>query len=393
QNLMSEEEFPRFLAQLRIPLPSSFRITGSRSHAKELKDLMVSKYFPGIENFVDDAGEVVQVPKPIPWYPDDLAWSYSASRTALKKSPQLATYHKFLVAETEVGNISRQEVVSMIPVLLLDVKPEHSVLDMCAAPGSKTAQIIEAIHANDEPIPSGLVVANDAEQARAYMLVRQTKRLQSPCLVVTNHEAQFLPFISLAGAPAVQAGPDAPATSSRVLRFDRILGDVPCSGDGTMRKNKLIWNSWKVGNGNGLHKLQLQILIRGIEMLKVGGQMVYSTCSFNPIENEAVVAAALRHCGGTCAIELVDASKRLPQLERRNGICTWKVMSGNGTWYSSWDDVPAERRAKLAPTMFAQEDNVSLGLDKCIRLYPHLQDTGGFFVAVIRKTGPFGKMD
>lgn len=89
----------------------------------------------------------------------------------IKKDPIFQTFHRWLVAETEVvginyicviknncrllsinymqGNISRQEAVSMIPPLLLDVKPNHWVLDMCAAPGSKTAQIIEAIHAND----------------------------------------------------------------------------------------------------------------------------------------------------------------------------------------------------------------------------------------------------
>jgi len=67
----------------------------------------------------------------------------------LKKASEFAEFHSWLVTETGVGNISRQEAVSMIPPLLLDVKPEHWVLDMCAAPGSKTAQLMEAIHAND----------------------------------------------------------------------------------------------------------------------------------------------------------------------------------------------------------------------------------------------------
>ena len=65
----------------------------------------------------------------------------------------MANFHRFLVSETEVGNISRQEAVSMIPVLLLDVQPNHYVLDTCASPGSKTAQILEAIHASDEALP------------------------------------------------------------------------------------------------------------------------------------------------------------------------------------------------------------------------------------------------
>lgn len=66
------------------------------------------------------------------------------------------------MAETETGSISRQEAVSMIPPLVLDVKPHHKVLDTCAAPGSKTSQIIEALHADaDGSIPSGFVIAND----------------------------------------------------------------------------------------------------------------------------------------------------------------------------------------------------------------------------------------
>jgi len=123
------------------------------------------------------------------------------------------------------GNISRQEAVSMIPPLLLDVKPHHWVLDMCAAPGSKTAQLIEAIHANDAQeirIPcrlkfcqenqqflnitfvgwilmfsAGIVIANDSDSKRSYMLVHQTNRLRSPCLLVTNHDAQHFPNIHL----------------------------------------------------------------------------------------------------------------------------------------------------------------------------------------------------
>ena len=72
-------------------------------------------------------------------------------------------------------NTSRQETVSMIPPLVLDVKPHHKVLDMCAAPGSKTAQLIEAIHSSveDDVVPEGLVVANDADNSRCYMLVHQ----------------------------------------------------------------------------------------------------------------------------------------------------------------------------------------------------------------------------
>ncbi|CAN0237249.1 unnamed protein product, partial [Hapterophycus canaliculatus] len=85
--------------------------------------------------------------------------------------------------------------------------------------------------------------------------------------------------------------------------FDRVLADVPCSGDGTLRKQPSIWRTWTVAGGLGLHPLQLLITLRGAAMLKIGGKMVYSTCSLNPIEDEAVVAEVLRRCGGNLELE------------------------------------------------------------------------------------------
>ena len=90
------------------------------------------------------------------------------------------------------------------------------------------------------------------------------------------------------------------------LKFDRILCDVPCSGDGTLRKNFTLWKNFNSHMGHALHPLQLEILERAFALLKKGGRLVYSTCTFNPIEDEAVVAAALsRHIK---QIELVDVS-------------------------------------------------------------------------------------
>ena len=176
-------------------------------------------------------------------YPNELGWEFDCPRSLLRKCPELQEFHRFLISETEVGNISRQEKVSMIPVQLLDVQPHHYVLDTCASPGSKTTQIIEALHANGDPLPSGLVIANDADTNRSYTLVKQAKRLQSPALLVTNHEAQHFPNIYYEKE-----------SHSGILQFDRILTDVPCCGDGTVRKNALIWKSWNVANGYGLHR-------------------------------------------------------------------------------------------------------------------------------------------
>lgn len=87
----------------------------------------------------------------------------------------------------------------MVPPLLMDIKPHQWVLDMCAAPGSKTSQIVEAIHANDKhkELPYGLVVANDADYKRSQLLVHQLKRLQSPCFMATNHDGSQFPNITI----------------------------------------------------------------------------------------------------------------------------------------------------------------------------------------------------
>lgn len=92
------------------------------------------------------------------------------------------------------------------------------------------------------------------------------------------------------------------------LKFDRILADVPCSGDGTMRKSPDIWRRWSVQGGNSLHPLQLRIAVHGARLMQVGGRMVYSTCTFNPIEDEAVVAALLQvRCMQVCLYDSMRA--------------------------------------------------------------------------------------
>lgn len=333
-------------------------------------------------------------------------------KNVIRRFPPFASFQKFLVAEAHVGNITRQEVVSMIPPLLLDVRPGMVVLDMCAAPGSKAAQLMEMIHAGEEdnirvaaqriqqgnqagPLPegleddgrtTGLLIANDSDYKRAHMLIHQMKRLNSPNLIVTNHDATMYPSIKLPPPPA----PDGKPPKNVYLKFDRILADVPCSGDGTARKNINVWPDWVPGNAMGLHVTQVRILVRALQMLKVGGRVVYSTCSMNPVEDEAVVASAISRCGGAASVEIVDCSNELPALKRAPGLRTWKVMDREGRMWGSWQEVDAHRAehgidglGRLSPTMFPPE--VSLPLERCIRVYPHLQDTGGFFIAVLEK--------
>ncbi|NXF94579.1 NSUN2 methyltransferase, partial [Eubucco bourcierii] len=371
-------EWDAFMAALREPLPATLRITGYRSHAKEILHCLKEKYFKELQDLEVD-GQKVEMPQALSWYPEELAWHTNLSRKILRKSPELEKFHQFLVSETECGNISRQEAVSMIPPLLLNVSPHHKILDMCAAPGSKTAQLIEMLHADmNVAFPKGFVIANDVDNKRCYLLVHQAKRLNSPCIMVVNHDASSIPNLQI----------DVDGRKE-VLFYDRILCDVPCSGDGTMRKNIDVWKKWTTQNSLQLHGLQLRIATRGVEQLAEGGRMVYSTCSLNPIENEAVIASLLEKSQG--ALELADVSSELPGLKRMPGITKWKVMLKDGQWFEDWKDVPSNRQAQIRPTMFPVTDEEKLkamNLERCLRILPHHQNTGGFFVAVLIKKSP-----
>jgi multisite-specific tRNA:(cytosine-C5)-methyltransferase len=385
------------------------------SHALAVQQRLKDFYIPEITSITYE-GDFVEPPRPVPWYPEQLAWSMTTPKSVVRRFAPFSSFQKFLVSETEVGNISRQEVVSMIPPLLMDIRPGMTVLDMCAAPGSKSAQLMEMLHAGEEERmkavaenlkggvePSdgsadgledygrstGLLIANDSDYKRAHMLIHQMKRLNSPNLVVTNHDATMYPSIKLPSDPPTPGKPQ----KNRYLKFDRILADVPCSGDGTTRKNRTIWSEWAPGNALGLHVTQVRILVRALQMLKVGGRVVYSTCSMNPVENEAVVASAIERCGGSSNVEIIDCSSELPGLKRAPGLRSWKVMDREGRMWSSWKDVEEHRQSegiqglgRLAEGMFVPVgDGADLTLERCMRVYPHMQDTGGFFITVLEK--------
>lgn len=378
QNLCKPEEWSELIGRLKTNLPTTFRITGSRSQAfallRIIKDQFFSEYYKAVAEFKEH-GEEVPEPHCLPWYPNEFAWQLELSRKDIRRSEPLFRLHNFLIAETSSGNISRQEAVSMIPPLVLGVEPHHKVLDMCAAPGSKTAQLIEALHAGCDSLPTGFVVSNDVDNNRCYMLVHQAKRLSSACFVVTNADGANFPQLKLKD----EAG------DCQALKFDRVLCDVPCSGDGTMRKNPDIWSKWNIGHANNLHGLQYRILRRGAELLSVGGRLVYSTCSLNPIENEAVLHNLLARVDG--ALELIEVSHMLPSLKFSPGVTYWEPATKDMVFYKSFDEVPEVHHTCIRPQMFppAAEDADKYHLSRCIRVYPHQQNTGGFFIAALVK--------
>ena len=221
------------------------------------------------------------------------------------------------------------------------------------------------------------MVANDSDNSRCYMLTHQVKRLQSPCIIVTNHDASCMPNLLI---------PDKEPEKLTSLKFDRILCDVPCTGDGTLRKNADIWPKWNPVNSCNLHGVQYRIAKRGLEMLAVGGRMVYSTCSLHPVEDEAVIARILQECGES--VRLVDMSDSLPGLVYSKGLLDWKLGSKKGEMYEKFEEVPEDVAiAQIRPHMFAPPREVGerLGLEKCLRLLPHHHNTGGFFLALLEK--------
>ncbi|OVA15687.1 Bacterial Fmu (Sun)/eukaryotic nucleolar NOL1/Nop2p [Macleaya cordata] len=453
QHIVPEEEWDVFMDVLHKPLPAAFRINSSGQFYEDIRSQLENDFMITLEAEEADGDEAGPI-RPLPWYPDNLAWHSNFSRMQLRKNQTLERFHEFLKQENEIGNITRQEAVSMVPPLFLDVRPDHFILDMCAAPGSKTFQLLEIIHQSTESgsLPAGMVIANDVDAQRCNLLIHQTKRMCSANLIVTNHEAQHFPSCNVNKncLDTSELGSVKEPGISQLL-FDRVLCDVPCSGDGTLRKAPDIWRKWYAGMGNGVHRLQVQIAMRGITLLKVGGRMVYSTCSMNPVENEAVVAEILRRCGGS--VELLDVSTELPQLARRSGLKSWKVRD-KGMWLASYKDVPKYRRNAIVPSMFPsgrsfdvettvpvglhenlvpsgndndheienttnlgekcqnggcvdsehgleqseiivsptdvlEEEVSSLPLERCMRIVPHDQNTGAFFIAVLQKLSPF----
>lgn len=418
------DERQEFWASLKKELPNSFRFCGSKGHALAVQQRLIDHYSPQLSN-VEFQGQPVDPPQPIDWFPEKLAWQMTTPKNVIRKFTPFASFQKFLVMETAVGNISRQEVVSMVPPLFMNIEPGMTVLDMCAAPGSKTAQLIEMIHSgeearvrevvkniakeegrdvspdgvaielerelaqavedySDDGRSTGLLVANDVEYRRAQMLVHQVKRLNSPNIIVMNHDATLLPSIKIAEGTDGKPG--------KYLKFDRILADVPCSGDGTARKNPTIWKDWIPGNGLGLHITQVRILVRALQMLRVGGRVVYSTCSLNPIENEAVIASAIERCGGIEKVRIIDCNDEISGLQRRPGMRTWQVMDRKERFWKSWNELDRAREShepegtdRIIEGMFPPPEDRKLPLDRCMRVYPHLQDTGGFFICVLEK--------
>ncbi len=226
--------------------------------------------------------------------------------------------------EHALGHIYTQEAASMIPPVVLGPQRGETILDMAAAPGSKTTQIAQYMK------NEGVLIANDYTADRMKPLSINLQRCGiSNALVTKMHGQSFK-----------RSG----------ITFDRILVDAPCSGTGTIRKSLktlLIWNPAMITR---LSMTQKQLIDAAFQVLKDGGTMVYSTCSLEPQEDEEVVDFLLGKYPNA-AVEPIDLPiKRSPA-----------VLEFEGKTYSP-------------------------EVKKCLRIWPQDNDTEGFFVAKIRKT-------
>jgi tRNA (cytosine34-C5)-methyltransferase len=314
---MDEEDFSRFSDVIEQRLPTAFRITDTPLAEKIRERLGRYSFLNKVRYFED-------------------VYEFSLSEEDSKE------FTSFLANQSSIGAIQRQEIVSMLPVLLLDIREDSRIIDLCAAPGSKTKQMLEIVTSK------GLVIANDQNHRRLNILNSEASKKAMSSLVITGHDASLFPRIY---------------AHSRLLKFDRVLCDVPCSSDGTVRKNPGLLKEWDLARSTGLCSIQYRILKRGCELLEEGGLLAYSTCSLNPLENEAVVQKIL--VAGD--FELVDFrdDSRFSVFGRGSRDDRFIIREGLTAWEG--------------------EEARNLGLEKCIRMYPQDQNTGGFFVAVLRK--------
>lgn len=251
---------------------------------------------------------------------EPLAWNSEAFRLPVETRPGRSLL--FLSGQYHV-----QEEVSLVPVVLLDPRPGERLLDLCAAPGNKTLQAAVRM-AN-----TGSILANDLNEHRIGVIRRNIDRLGVSCIAISATDAGNLPR---------DCG-----------LFDRVLADVPCSCEGTSRRNPEVLT--RVSAAGQKAGAQLAILRKALAKCQVGGRVVYSTCTYAPEENEAVVDRALREAEPG-SFRMLPA--RLPGLRVEPGLDAWKGET------------------------FLPE------LRQAARIYPHLNNSGGFFVSVLERTAP-----
>ncbi len=282
-----------FFSILEVLLPKSFRVNTLKSTSEEVKESF-ERYGIGL--------------KQMDWYPDAF----------VSELPDIGS-----TLEHFSGAIYFQELVSMLPPLLVrkELETTKRVLDGCAAPGSKTTQLA-ALMDN-----KGTITANDLSYSRIRALKFNIEKTGTLNTVITNRDLLSFPQ----------------------MEFGVIILDVPCSAEGTIRKNAELFDCWSIAEVEKHSKLQKKLIIKAFDMLSPGGTMVYSTCTFAPEENEMVVEHLLKN--------------RPAQVEPI--------------------EIPGFKTSKPVTEWAGQEFDSQVS--KTLRIWPHHNDSGGFFLAKVTK--------
>jgi len=221
-----------------------------------------------------------------------------------------------------------QEITSMMPIIALNPKENEIMLDLCAAPGSKTTQAAAIMN------KKGTIIANDLNIGRISILSANLERFGVTNTIVTRHDG--LELCSKL------------KKSKTRIKFDRILVDSPCSGEGNIRCSPRTYLEWSESMLKRFGAKDKKLASSALELLKINGEMVYSTCTHSPEENEEVI----QHLIDNYDIEIQEIN--LP-LKTRQGISSWKGIQFNKN------------------------------IKKAARIYHHDNDMEGFFLCKIRK--------
>lgn len=226
-----------------------------------------------------------------------------------------------------------QEPSAMTPANLLPITPGDKVLDLCAAPGGKSTELAAKLKGE------GILVANDISNSRAKALLKN---------------------IELFGVQNAVVVSEAPGKLVQYFEgyFDKILVDAPCSGEGMFRKSPTIMKNWEQYGVDYYNKLQKEIILQAAKMLKPGGKMLYSTCTFSKEENEGTIAFLLDQCKDFKILNPLELKGEQP-----------------GVSYEGFDF----GRPELAGGL---ED-----VKNSIRLWPHRIHGEGHFICLLEKEG------
>lgn len=254
------------------PKPTTFRVNTLKTNAETVRETLGQSGFRS---------------EPVSWYSD--AFVLKSGR--LRELQETQSYRE--------GEIYVQALSSMVPVMVLDPKPGETILDLTAAPGSKTTQIASLMRGE------GKIVANDNNKVRFF-------RLKS------NIELQGASSVTLSLKHGESFGRMYPE------QFDRVLLDAPCSAEGRFNvREPASYRYWKEAKVREMARKQRRLLLSGLSALKPGGVLVYSTCTFAPEENEEIIDWALQKSNGNIQVEKIA----LPFSNHSAGLAAWAGKS------------------------------------------------------------------